>query len=215
MFTGIVEKVGVVRSIATTPTGRKISIEAGTVADGMNPGDSISVNGVCVTVIELVSSESATRVDELVADILQKTWEVTNLSTLGPGSKVNLERALRMGGRIGGHFVLGHVDGQGIVESREIRGGDLVLGISVNAELEGGLVPRGSVAVDGVSLTIARLLRGIFYVHLIPFTRNSTSLGSASVGSCVNIELDILGKYAGREAPEAITREYLRAKGFL
>jgi riboflavin synthase len=215
MFTGIVEKVGVVRSITTTPTGRKISIEAGAVADGMTPGDSVSVNGVCVTVIELVSSEVAAGAAELVADILQKTWELTNLSTLGPGSRVNLERALRMGGRIGGHFVLGHVDGQGIVESREMRGGDLVLGISVKSELERGLVPRGSVAVDGVSLTIARLRRGIFYVHLIPFTRNSTSLGSASVGSCVNIELDILGKYVGRQVPEAITREYLRAKGFL
>jgi riboflavin synthase len=215
MFTGIVEKVGVVRSITATPTGRNISIEAGSVADGMTPGDSLSVNGVCVTVIELVSSDAATGAAQLVADILQKTWEMTNLSKLGPGSKVNLEGALRMGGRIGGHFVLGHVDGQGIVESREMRGGDLVLGISINAELERGLVPRGSVAVDGVSLTIARLRRGMFYVHLIPFTRNSTSLGSTSVGSCVNIELDILGKYAGRQVPATITREYLRAKGFL
>ncbi len=215
MFTGIVEEIGVVKNIAATAAGRRIVIESKTVAAGVKPGESVSVNGVCLTAVGSSDTDGPDRKGRLVADILQRTWELTNLSKLKPGAKVNLEGALRVGERIGGHFVLGHVDDQGVVESRGTSGGDVVLGVSVKSELEDGLVPRGSVAIDGVSLTIARVQRGIFYVHLIPFTANSTTLGSRTVGSSVNIELDILGKFVKKQSPETITEEFLRKKGFL
>ena len=137
------------------------------------------------------------------------------LNALKPNEGVNLERALRLGDRIGGHFVLGHVDGQGTIISRRSEGDDLVLGISVGGALMEGIVLRGSIAVDGISLTVARTDADAFYVHCIPFTLQNTTLGSRQVGGRVNIELDVLDRYASRKRAQGITESFLREHGFL
>lgn len=215
MFSGVIEEVGIVESVGLTRSGRRISIRSAIVAAEVGGGESVAVNGVCVTVVGSAPPESLPAGGRLVADILQRTWEVTNLSLLRPGSAVNLEGALRVGDRLGGHFVLGHVDGQGIVRSLRREGSDMVMGISVSSGLGKGLVPRGSVAVDGVSLTIARLAGNLFYVHLIPYTLSHTTLGGNRAGDRVNIELDVLGKYVNRQRGEAISKKFLRDAGFL
>ena len=215
MFTGIIEEVGVVKAISTTATGHRLVVQSRTVAAEAKPGESIAVNGVCLTVVEFAPPASPSGAGWFAADILQRTWEVTNLSALSPGNSVNLERALRAGDAVGGHFVLGHVDGQGIICSRRTEGTDFVMGISVESKLAEGLVPRGSVAVDGVSLTVARSYTGIFYVHLVPYTLGATTLGRKLDGNRVNVEVDILGKYAGRQSGEGITKEFLSEQGFI
>jgi len=215
MFTGIIEEVGLVESIAATPSGRRVSILSDTVAAGAERGASVAVNGVCVTVVECSPPISASVKGRLAADILTRTWELTNLSALKPNDGVNLERALRLGDRVGGHFVLGHVDGQGTIISRRREGDDLVVGISANETLMKGIVLRGSIAVDGISLTVAKMDAGAFYVHCIPFTIRNTTLGSTPVGGRVNLELDVLGKYASRDRAQGITEAFLREHGFL
>ena len=215
MFTGIIEEIGVVENIVATPAGRRIAIISGTVAAGAERGASVALNGVCVTVVECSPPVSASRKGRLAADILKKTWELTNLNALKPNEGVNLERALRLGDRIGGHFVLGHVDGQGTIISRRSEGDDLVLGISVGGALMEGIVLRGSIAVDGISLTVARTDADAFYVHCIPFTLQNTTLGSRQVGGRVNIELDVLDRYASRKRAQGITESFLREHGFL
>lgn len=215
MFTGIVEEIGIVEAVEPSPDGRRLTVRARTVLDGTAPGASIAVNGVCLTVVRCDPSDGRTGGGLFVADLLRQTWEVTNLRALNPGAAVNLERALRAGDRIGGHFVLGHIDGMGIVESACMEGGDRVFGIAVDPALAAGLVPRGSIAVDGVSLTIARAQGSFFNVHCIPHTLRHTTLGSLRAGCAVNIETDILGKYA-RPKPHAggITEERLAENGF-
>jgi len=215
MFTGIIEEIGVVERIVATTTGRRIAILSGTVAAGAERGASVAVNGVCVTVVECSPPVSAFQRGRLAADILQRTWELTNLNALKPHEGVNLERALRLGDRIGGHFVLGHVDGRGTIISRRSEGDDLVLRISANEALMEGIVLRGSIALDGISLTVAGMDAGAFYVHCVPFTVQNTTLGSKPVGGSVNIELDVLGKYASRNRAQGITEAFLREHGFL
>jgi riboflavin synthase len=215
MFTGIVEEIGKVDSVTATPTGRRITIYSKIVTAGTAPGASIAVNGVCLTIIKCSPATQASQRGKLTADILQKTWDVTNLHALKPGDGVNLERALRLGDRVGGHFVLGHVDGRGTVMSHRREGSDLVVGISAGKALMGGIVLKGSIAVDGVSLTVAEMDGGAFYVHLVPFTIWNTTLGNAPVGSPVNLELDILGKHARQNQGKEITESLLREHGFM
>jgi len=166
-------------------------------------------------VVECSPPVSAFHRGRLAADILQRTWELTNLNALKPHEGVNLEGALRLGDRIGGHFVLGHVDGQGTIISRRSEGDDLVLGISVSEALMEGIVLRGSIALDGISLTVAGMDADAFYVHGIPFTVQNTTIGGKPVGGSVNIELDILGKYVSRNRAQGITEAFLREHGFL
>lgn len=175
----------------------------------------MAVNGVCLTITECSPPVQASQSGKLTADILQKTWGVTNLHALKPGDGVNLERALRLGDRVGGHFVLGHVDGQGTVISHRREDGDLVVGISADKALMDGIVLRGSIAVNGASLTVAEMDDGAFYVHLAPFTIRNTTLGSAPVGGKVNLELDILGKHAHQSRGREITEAFLREHGFM
>ncbi len=215
MFTGIVEERGVVGGISATPEGRRLSILSATVAAGTERGASVAVNGVCVTVVECSPPVSASVKGRLEADILTRTWELTNLSALKPGDGVNLERALRLGDRVGGHFVLGHVDGQGTIISRRREGDDLVVGISASETLMKGIVPRGSIAVDGISLTVAGMDVGAFYVHCIPFTIRNTTLGRTPVGGRVNLEIDVLARYGNRDRAQGITEAFLREHGFL
>ena len=189
MFTGIVEEVG----RAAGREGARLWVSAREVlAAGSEIGQSVAVNGVCLTVVER-------RAGELGFDLGPETLERSALGDLAPGDPVNLERALRLGGFVGGHLVQGHVDGVGVVAHLEREGETARLAIQWrDPALAGLLIPKGSVAVDGVSLTVARLDRDAFEVMLIPHTLAQTTLGAAGRGRRVNLEMDMIGKYVLR-----------------
>jgi len=188
MFTGIVEETGSVVAFAQGADAWKLQVAAKAALAGAAPGDSIAVNGCCLTV---------TRFDgrHLWFDVLEETRRVTNLSSLAPGASVNLERSLRFDGKIGGHFVSGHVDGLGIVEVFEPRGRDHYLRVRAPEGLGRYLIHKGSVAIDGISLTVAEVAGDMFAVWLIPTTIAMTALREKRAGSPVNLEFDLLGKY--------------------
>ena len=190
MFTGLIEAVGLVREAGTTPGGHVLEVHAPLAAELSN-GDSVSVNGVCLTVTSRASSC-------FQATISPETMRVTTLGSLGAGERVNLERPLRFDGRIGGHFVLGHVDGVGTVTAIEPDGDCYWLGVEVPAELAPCLIHKGSIAVDGISLTIAALENAHVRVQVVPFTWAHTTLSAKRRGDAVNIETDVIGKYVAR-----------------
>jgi riboflavin synthase len=192
MFTGLIEAVGHVDQVVRTDTGIRLGVRTGLAAE-LTDGESVSVNGVCLTVAELAAGMFA-------ADIGPETARVTTLGGLQPGQSVNLERALRADGRFGGHFVQGHVDGLGTVRELRAEGGAHWLKVGYSAVLAPYLVTKGSVAVEGVSLTVAALDGDHFDVMIIPFTWAHTNLGSLEVGSPVNLECDVVGKYVARAA---------------
>ena len=191
MFTGIVEEVGSIERVTQVRDTRVFRIGAQKVLEDLSPDQSISVNGVCLT---------ATRVEGTYfeATAVKETLERSTLDRLKPGGRINLERALRFDGRLGGHFVQGHVDGVGTVLSVTAKGGEKRLEIEMPAALLRYTVEKGSIAVDGVSLTIARLEQNRLMVALIPYTQEHTTLGSIRSGSRVNIEVDVVGKYVER-----------------
>lgn len=191
MFTGIIEAVG--RVVAVEPAGElaRLRIEAPRVAEGMALGASVAVNGACLTVVEAAAGE-------LVFEAVRETLDRTSLGDLQVGSRVNLERALRADGRLDGHLVQGHVDGTGRVRALERRGDDVRLVVDCGRELAQQLVPKGSVAIDGVSLTVVQVSDAGFDVALIPHTLAETNLGDRSAGERVNLEADVLGKYVLR-----------------
>jgi riboflavin synthase len=192
MFTGLVEAVG--ELIERKPTGGGFRLRiATTLASELAPGDSVAVNGVCLTVILAERGE-------MHADIGPETVRVTTLGWLPPGSAVNLERPLRADGRVGGHFVQGHVDAIGHVEALRSDADFHWLTVSFPAPLAPLLVPKGSVAVDGISLTVAGLGADRFDVQLVPFTMEHTNLSRMQVRSRVNLECDLVGKYVVRAA---------------
>jgi len=188
MFTGLVEETGTVLAFAPGRAGWVLRVRASTILPGLTSGDSVAVNGCCLTLTQ--QSEGA-----LEFDVLEETRRLTNFSTLQPGMAVNLERSLRYDGRIGGHFVSGHIDGCGQVEIFEPRGQDHYLRIVAPAGSGRYLVHKGSVAIDGVSLTVAEVAGDSFAVWLIPTTLKVTNLKAKSVGDLVNLEFDLLGKY--------------------
>jgi len=214
LFTGLVAEKGVVEKIARSRFSAVLTLRAQMAASGLEVGESIAVNGVCLTV---TAFDSGT----FTVDVMLETLKKTNLGLLQPGSRVNLERALRLGDRVGGHLVTGHVDGTGVVARLKERGIATEMWVEVPPELEKYLVPRGSVALDGVSLTIADLQPGALMVSLIPHTKEITTLGEKKIGDILNIETDILGKYvhhlfSGRETSrEGITESFLAEHGFL
>ena len=166
-------------------------------------GDSIAVNGCCLTVvarraIRAGESKAAGAGTCLAFDLLQETWDRTNLSAVKPGSAVNLERSLVAGDRLGGHFVTGHIDGTGKIRTWERRGRDYILEITAPAAIARYMVFKGSVAVDGISLTVADVFRGGFRIWIIPHTYEVTALSERLVGDVVNLEADMLGKYVER-----------------
>jgi len=192
MFTGIVEEVGTVREIARKGDVTRLAVAAAVACEGSELGASVAVNGVCLTVV-------ARAPGELVFEMGPETLARTALGALAPGCRVNLERPLRFGGALGGHLVLGHVDGIGTVEAvtrvestARVR---IALGDRALAPL---LIPQGSVAVDGVSLTVAALAGTTFEVMLIPHTLAATTLDGLAAGQVVNIETDVIGKYVVR-----------------
>lgn len=195
MFTGIIEATGVVHRIKPGPKSIRFSLKAGRVLHGLKQGDSLAVNGCCLTAVGIRRSSGGATVD---FDLLQETWNRTNLRFTAPGSLVNLERPLAARGRFDGHFVTGHVDDLGVIRTWEPRGADWLLEVSAPRALMRQIVPKGSIAVDGISLTVAAVGRGFFRVWIIPHTHAITALKERRVGDAVNLETDILGKYAER-----------------
>jgi len=191
VFTGIVETVGRVASVEERGALVRFVLEAPPVVPGTRPGDSVAVNGACLTVVE-VGAET------LAFEAVRETLDRTSLGGLAPGARVNLERALRADGRLDGHFVQGHVDGAGSVERIERAREDVRLFVRCDPELADLLVEKGSVAVDGVSLTVVGVRRDGFDVALIPHTLEVTTLGQRRPGDAVNLEADVLGKYVKR-----------------
>jgi riboflavin synthase len=192
MFTGIVETTGVVRAVKPTARSIMLTVSPGRCGQGANVGDSMAVNGCCLTLVGARGRGSG-RVIEF--DLLQETWRRTNFREVRPGSLVNLERSLRANARLGGHFVTGHIDGVGRVARWERAGQDWVLDVEAPAELRRYLVFKGSIAVDGISLTIAELRPRGFRVWIIPHTYEVTNLRTRRRGELVNLEADLVGKY--------------------
>jgi riboflavin synthase len=190
MFTGLIESVGSVADVTRTPEGIRMRLRTA-IAPGLAPGDSLAVNGVCLTVV-------AVDADSAAADVSPETARVTTLGQLAAGTLVNLERPLRADARVGGHFVQGHVDATGTIEALRPDGDSYRLTVRVPAALEPLIVHKGSIAVDGISLTVASVGTQQFDVQIVPFTWEHTNLHSARVEDAVNVECDILGKYVLR-----------------
>lgn len=191
MFTGIIEEVGRFSQFAQGPSGGRLTIEAAKVTDDLNEGDSVAVNGVCLTAVEISPSSFS-------ADVSPETLDRTTLGSLKPGSAVNLERAMLPTTRFGGHIVQGHVDGRGTFVSAEQSGDFRTVRIGFPAELSQYFVHKGSVAVEGISLTIADLAADHFDIAVIPETWRLTNLSRLAGGDPVNLEADIIAKYVER-----------------
>ena len=212
MFTGIIEEVGQVARIG----GGSLVIDCAKVIEDVHLGDSIAVNGVCLTVTHFDKSS-------FTADVMPETVRRTSLAELKKGSPVNLERALTLASRLGGHIVSGHIDGTGEIVKFADEGNAILMTISAGPELLRYIVEKGSVALDGISLTVAKVTDSDFTVSLIPHTREVTNLGSKKTGSPINIETDVLGKYVekmlqGQREPQqsqsTLTLDFLRENGF-
>jgi riboflavin synthase len=193
MFTGIVEAAGVVEKITPTKKSIALVVRAGKLARGVKLGASVAVNGCCLTVVKI---SKRGKLALLHFDVLQESWTRTNLQFAKPGSLVNLERPLRADGELGGHFVTGHVDGVGKIIRWEKSGADHVLEIAAPADVLRYVVFKGSIAVDGISLTVAGVTKKSFRLWIIPHTFAVTTLRERKVGDAVNLEADLLGKYA-------------------
>lgn len=188
MFTGIVEECGTVLDVLKNGVSGSVQIQASTVLEGTKTGDSIAVNGVCLTVTKLTKSS-------FTADVMAETFRRTNLGNLGKNSRVNLERAMAADGRFGGHIVSGHIDGTGVISRIKEEGNAVWIYISAPQTILNLIVEKGSVAVDGISLTVAAVSDKEFAVSVIPHTRENTALSGKKTGAVVNLENDIIGKY--------------------
>lgn len=214
MFTGIVEEVGNITDITWGAASCRLSVHGAVVYSGLKLGDSVAVNGVCLTVDQLLPEGFA-------ADVMPGTMNSTSLGSLRRGSLVNLERAMRADGRFGGHLVSGHIDGTGKVIRVRCDDNAVLLKVCTTAEIMELLVSKGSIAIDGVSLTVARLEPDGFWVSLIPHTAVQTILLQRNNGDLVNLECDMIGKYvhkfmaqAGNERTSEITMDFLKEHGF-
>jgi riboflavin synthase len=195
MFTGIVEETGRVVAIRRGEAAIRLLVQARVCGRGIKVGDSVAVNGCCLT-LEQVSSRGKSKL--LRFSLLQETWQRTNLQFVTPGAGVNLERAVRVGDRMGGHFVTGHIDGLGRIKRWEQSGRDFLLQIVAPADIMRHIIFKGSIAVDGISLTVGTVRRTSFDVWIIPHTREVTALKERKADSAVNLETDLLGKYVER-----------------
>lgn len=188
MFTGIIEELGSVTGREDLAQAARIAVRGSVVAKGALPGESIAVNGVCLTVLSCDG-------DVFSADVMRETLDRSSLGTLRPGDPVNLERSVTPSGRFGGHLVQGHVDGVGVIEAKETAPHWEVLRVGLPADLGRYVVAKGSITVDGVSLTVVDVADDAFAVSLIPTTLELTTLGNKQVGDPVNLEVDIIAKY--------------------
>lgn len=192
MFTGIIEEAGVVENIKSSAKSIELTIRSEKCARTLKIGDSLAVNGCCLTVVTLARRGKSKLVQ---FDLLQETWKRTNLQFTKPGSLVNLERPLRAQGELGGHFVTGHIDGLGKITRWERSGKDHVLDIAAPPEVMRYVIFKGSIAVDGMSLTVADVGKKSFRIWIIPHTYEVTALRERKVGDAVDLEADLLGKY--------------------
>jgi riboflavin synthase len=217
VFTGIIEELGVIQELRIAAEGAKIALAAKQILAGLKIGDSVSVNGVCLTATQVYSTS-------FLCDVSAETLRLSSFKLSKPGAKVNLERSLMVGDRLGGHFVLGHVDGIGTLVSKTASGEGFVLTFSYPEELSRYLVYKGSIAINGISLTIAALEKSVFSVAVIPHTFEMTNLRELKAGDPVNIEVDVLGRYFERFfqlgllkkeiSGSGLTAEYLKNQGF-
>ena len=217
MFTGIVEEIGNVRNIIRGTDSIKISINCNKILDDVKKGDSISVNGVCITAVALGNGW-------FTADVMPETMRRSNLGQLNISDKINLERALKLSDRLGGHIVSGHIDGIGTIIGKKDEDNAVWLTIGAHDEILKYIVIKGSIAVDGTSLTVAYTDDSCFKVSLIPLTMEDTVLSAKKAGDMVNIECDIIGKYiekfvGGRTSQNSIkkdlTLDFLKENGFV
>ncbi len=218
MFTGIIEELGVVRRTQSSPTGASIVVAAREVLSGLKIGDSIAVSGPCLTV-------TAFDQDTFTAFVMTETLNRTTLGRLKPGHRVNLERAMLLGGRLGGHLVSGHVDAVVTLTQSSPQGGATLLNFEAPAELLRYIVTKGSVALDGVSLTVIKVESTGFSVGIIPHTGQETTLGTKEIGAAVNLEVDLIGKYVEKmleprlhdvaKGTNKMTIDLLMEKGYL
>lgn len=188
MFTGIIEEIGTVKNIQKGSKNACVEIGASHIMDDVRVGDSIAVNGVCLTATS-VSDKGFT------ADVMAETLRRSSLGSLVKGSKVNLERAMLAGGRFGGHIVSGHIDGTGVISDLTKEGNAIWVSIKADSSILKLIIEKGSIAIDGISLTVAYVDNDIFKVSIIPHTQDETTLTSKKVGDIVNLENDVVGKY--------------------
>lgn len=215
MFTGIIEEVGTVKLIQKGAISSFIQINADTVLSDAHIGDSIAVNGVCLTVTDLTGNY-------FQADVMNETLSRSSLGSLKNGSPVNLERAMSAQGRFGGHIVSGHIDGTGVISSVKQDGIALWYTINTDSEILRYIVEKGSIAIDGISLTVAKVTANDFSVSIIPHTAAQTVLNSKKTGDTVNLENDIIGKYVEKflnpdekkSEKSRITMDFLAKNGF-
>ncbi len=211
MFTGLVAEMGEVLSLKKRDNGARLFLDAKSLAPSARLGDSISVNGACLTVVEIKGGT-------LVFDLSGETLRSTNLGRLTTGAGVNLEPSLRLDSRLGGHFVTGHIDGVGTIRTKARTGDVYKIVIAADDGLTGFLVEKGSVAVDGISLTVVDVLKDGFSVVIIPHTASLTTIGFKGPGETVNIEVDILGKYVAKflqKGKDTRFMQTLSREGFL
>ncbi|MGE7113425.1 riboflavin synthase [Lysinibacillus sp. NPDC047702] len=212
MFTGIVEDIGTVKTLQSNQQSMEITVLSAKMVEDVKLGDSIAVNGVCLTVTNFTDRE-------LTMDVMPETVKATNLQQLAVGDPVNLERAMPANGRFGGHFVSGHVDGVGKIVRKRPLANAVYIDIELSEELINYCIPKGSITIDGTSLTLFQIEKKSVTVSLIPHTYKETILGMKKIGAPVNIETDLVGKYIlhqlkrNQEVP-AITRDFLAQNGF-
>jgi len=210
VFTGIIEDVGTVKSIEKRGSSGRITVETSLDTSAFNVGDSVAVNGACLTL-------TSVKRGSFTADISEETLNVTTLGGLGPGASVNLEPALTLSKPLGGHMVTGHVDATGRIKSLVNRAGYIDLTVECPEALMKQVVRKGSVSVDGISLTVASMTKDTFSVAVIPHTVERTTLGDKREGTAVNIETDVIGKYVERFMKGvncSITEDFLSEHGF-
>lgn len=217
MFTGIIEESGKIRSVSTAGVSGTLSVRAKKVLEGTKVGDSIAVNGVCLTV-------TALQADGFTADVMAETIRRSNLGSLKNGASVNLERAMAAGGRFGGHIVSGHIDGTGVIKALKREENAVWVTIEAGPDIMALIVEKGSVCIDGISLTVASVEKDSFQVSVIPHTGEETTLLTKTPGDKVNLENDIIGKYVqkllgtGSQSPSeketGLTMDFLKQYNF-
>lgn len=211
MFTGIIEELGKVKSISKNAKESRIYIDCSKVLEDVCVGDSIAVNGVCLTVVDYSSNGFS-------ADVMNETFNRSSLGRLRSGSTVDLERAMAANGRFGGHIVSGHIDGTGKILGIKNDGNAVWFEIETSREILNGIVKKGSIAIDGISLTVAGVMKKSFSVSIIPHTLSQTVLGEKRVGDVVNLENDVIGKYVarflGKRDAGGLSMEALLENGF-